>query len=79
VGNVITCMARGTRYLAKVWQAAWDLGNGDANIGVGDALQENDLMRLHNGAEVLPSIALDQYPGDKDSDWSKIKNERAAA
>jgi hypothetical protein len=36
-------------------------------------------MKLYNSADVLPSIALDQYPDDKDSDWSKIKNERAAA
>jgi hypothetical protein len=77
--DTVTCMARGTRYLAKVWQAAWDLGNGDANIGVGRGLKENDLMKLYNSADVPPSIALDQYPDDKDSDWSKIKNERAAA
>jgi hypothetical protein len=77
--DTVTCMARGTRYLAKVWQAAWDLGNGDANIGVGRALKQNDLMKLYNSADVLPSIALDQYPDETDADWSKIKNERAAA
>jgi hypothetical protein len=71
-------MARDTRYLAKVWQAAWDLGNGDANIGVGRALKEGDLMKLYNNSDVLPSIALDHYPDDKDADWSKIKNVQAA-
>jgi Zn-dependent peptidase ImmA (M78 family) len=76
--DTVTCMARDTRYLAKVWQAAWDLGNGDANIGVGRALKEGDLMKLYNNADVLPSIALDHYPDDKDADWSKIKNVQAA-
>ncbi len=37
--DTVTCMARGTRYLEKDWQAAWHLGNGDANVGVGRALK----------------------------------------
>jgi hypothetical protein len=41
--DTLTCMARGTRYLAKIWQGAWDLGNGDVNIGVGCALSRMTL------------------------------------
>jgi hypothetical protein len=71
--DTITCMARGTRYLARIWQAAWELGNGDANIGAGTRRKEGDLMDLYNDPDFAPSIPLDRYPSDKDSDWSTIQ------
>jgi hypothetical protein len=75
--DTITCMARGTRYLAKIWQGAWDAGNGDSTIGAGSRRKESDIMDLYNDPDVVPSIPLDHYPSDRDSDWSKI--ERAAS
>jgi hypothetical protein len=62
-GNkTVTCMARGTRYLAKIWQAAWEVGGGD----------EKAIMDLYKDSKVIPSVGLNQYPDDVRSDWSKI-------
>lgn len=69
----VTCMARGTRYLTAIWQAAWDAGDGDANIGAGSVLKQPDLMKLYSDPNVAPSIPLDHYPDDRDADWSAIK------
>jgi len=73
--DTVTCMARGTRYLTKLWQAAWSLGNGDANIKLSSAIRKKDLMQLYNDPDVVPSIALDKYPPrDKRlDDWSGLK------
>ncbi len=71
--DTVTCMARGTRYLAKIWQSAWDLGNGDRNIGSGSEIKAGTVSGLYNNPDVMPSVGLDQYPDDKDADWSKIK------
>jgi hypothetical protein len=77
--DTVTCMARGTRYLAKIWQAAWDVGNGDANIGSASRRKEGDLMDLYNDPGVVPSIPLDRYPANKDSDWSTIQRSGPAS
>jgi hypothetical protein len=67
----ITCMARGTRYLAKVWQSAWDVGRGDQNIGKGPVITEQAIMDLYNDPGVIPSVGLNHYP-NVNSDWSGI-------
>jgi hypothetical protein len=67
----ITCMARGTRYLAKIWQAAWDLGAGDQNLSTA-ALKPDAIMKLYNDPKVVPSVPLDRYPDDPRTDWSAI-------
>ena len=69
----VTCMARGTRYLTAVWQAAWDAGDGDATIGAGSVLKQPDLMKLYSDPNMAPSVPLDHYPDDRDADWSTIK------
>lgn len=71
--DTVTCMARGTRYLAKLWQGAWDAGNGDANIGEGGRRKESSIMDIYNDPDKLPSIPLDHYPANAASDWSTIK------
>jgi len=71
--RTVVCMARGTRYLAKIWQAAWNAGNGDATIRDGSALKPAELMALYNDPDVVPSIPLDHYPDDQDADWSTIQ------
>jgi hypothetical protein len=71
--GTITCMARGTRYLAKIWQAAWDAGDGDRNIGAGSRIEEAAIMDLYNDPAVVPSIGLNHYPADMNADWSGIK------
>jgi hypothetical protein len=71
--DTIVCMARGTRYLTKIWQAAWDAGGGDTTIGEGTRLSERALMKLYNNPDKMPSVSLDQYPANPRSDWSGIK------
>jgi hypothetical protein len=73
--DTVTCMARGTRYLAKIWQAAWDAGSGDTNIGSSSRRKESDIMDLYNDPDILPSIPLDHYPSNKDGDWSTIQRQ----
>ena len=70
--KTVTCMARGTRYLAKIWQAAWEAGGGDDTIGDGPTITEKAIMDLYNDSKVIPSVGLNQYPDDVRSDWSKI-------
>ena len=72
-------MARGTRYLAKIWQAAWDAGDGDGNIGAGSRIKDAAIMQLYNDPDVVPSIGLNQYPADMKTDWSAIKRTLAPA
>jgi hypothetical protein len=62
--KTITCMARGTRYLAAIWQAAWDAGDGDDTIGEGPKITKKNMMDLYNDPKVIPSVALNQYPDD---------------
>jgi hypothetical protein len=75
--DTITCMARGTRYLAKIWQSAWERGNGDANIGAGATAAEGEIMKLYNNPDVVPSLALNEYPDDMTEDWSDLKRPTA--
>jgi hypothetical protein len=72
--RTITVMARGTRYLAALWQAAWTLGGGDGTIGAGPEIDEDDIRKLYENPTIAPSIPLDHYPSDHDSDWSTIKH-----
>jgi hypothetical protein len=59
--DTIECMARGSRYLAKIWQGAWTAGNGNKKIGAGSARAEDDIMALYNEKTFLPSVPLDKY------------------
>jgi hypothetical protein len=69
----ITVIARGTRYLSALWQAAWDAGDGDHQIGKGRAVTSDEMMKLYKNPDLDPSVPLDHYPSDADADWSKIE------
>lgn len=71
--QTIGVMARGARYLAAIWQAAWKAGNGDANIDKDATVSEADLMALYNDRKIVPSVGLDEYPDDPNADWATIK------
>jgi hypothetical protein len=71
--RTITVMARGTRYLAALWQAAWTAGDGDTRIGKGRPVTKQELMTLYNDPKIVPSIPLDHYPSDAKADWSQIE------
>jgi hypothetical protein len=59
--RTVTCMARGTRCLAKIWQGAWETGKGNSKIGAGSVQDEADLMARYNDPNVIPSLRLDKY------------------
>jgi hypothetical protein len=59
--KTVTVMARGSLYLASIWEGAWKLGNGVANIKDGKVLKETDLKKLYDNPNFLKSIPLDQY------------------
>src|SRR5262249_31121032 len=66
------------RCLAKIWQAAWDAGNGDDKIGGGSEIDKQAIIDLYNNPDVVPSVALDQYPDAMIADWSGIQRLRGA-
>ncbi len=51
------CLARGCRYLAKVWEAAWVQGNGSNNIASG-VIEDKALSDLYRDPNELPSMHL---------------------
>jgi hypothetical protein len=57
------CMARGARYLAMIWQGAWNAGGGDQKIGEGAVRKPEDLRSLYEDPGFAPSVALDEYSG----------------
>jgi len=59
--RTVECMARGTRYLGKLWQGAWTVGKGSTKIGEGSKRKEADLMKLYNDPGFVPSVRLDKY------------------
>ena len=60
--RTIECMARGSRYLAKIWIGAWTVGGGDQKIGDGGKVKPEDLMKLYDDPNFVPSVRLDKYP-----------------
>jgi hypothetical protein len=60
--RTIECMARGSRYLAKIWVGAWTVGGGDQKIGDGGKVKPEDLMKLYDDPNFVPSVRLDKYP-----------------
>jgi hypothetical protein len=69
----VTCMARGTRFLAALWDSAWREGGGDRTIADVTAVPPEHLMKLYLDPDVAPSILLDNYPDDPKSDWSTLQ------
>ena len=69
----VTCMARGTLYLAAVWQGAWSVGGADSRINLLEKIDPQDIMALYNDPDVAPSVPLDSYLEDRNADWSAIK------
>ncbi len=59
--RTVQCMARGSRYLAKVWLGAWTEGKGDQKIGEGTKRKQEDIMALYNDVKFIPSVRLDKY------------------
>jgi hypothetical protein len=57
----IECMARGSRYLARLWHDAWTVGHGKQKIGEGIKGKPADIMKLYNDPKFVPSVRLDKY------------------
>ena len=61
--QTVECMARGSRYLAKVWGGAWEAGGGDTHLDRNFKATETELMALYNDpVGFAPSWALNKYP-----------------
>jgi hypothetical protein len=54
-------MARGSRYLARLWHDAWTVGHGKQKIGEGIKGKPADIMKLYNDPKFVPSVRLDKY------------------
>ena len=60
--GTVECMARGSRYLARLWLDAWRVGHGQQKIGAGGAnLKPSAIMKLYNDVKFVPSVRLDKY------------------
>lgn len=68
----IGCMALGARVLAAIWDGAWVKGKGDNTIKEGEQVPQQDLMALYLDPKVVPSVRLDRYPDDPNTDWSSL-------
>jgi len=55
------CMARGTRYLARIWSGAWSTGGGDQRIGEGAKIGPAAIAKLYNDPSFVRSVRLDRY------------------
>lgn len=58
--NTINCIARGCRYLAAIWEAAWKAGNGEKNISDIGAIKQDDLIKLYRDTNELPSKTINE-------------------
>ena len=61
--RTVECMARGARYLARIWHEAWKAGNADSKIGEGSKRKKTSIMKLYNDPKIVPSVRLDKYAG----------------
>ena len=57
--DTIEVMARGVRYLAAVWSAAWQTSGSKIHPGTG--VKNKDLIKLYMIPDFLPSIKLPDY------------------
>jgi hypothetical protein len=55
----IDCLARGSKYLAAIWDAAWTKGDGSNNIANRGAVDDKALVDLYIDRDELPSMHLD--------------------
>lgn len=57
--RTIEVLARGCKYLAAIWDAAWEIGNGNSKIKSLTKVKEADLIALYREPSELPSLHLD--------------------
>jgi hypothetical protein len=57
--KTVATMADGARVLARIWQAAWDKGNGDAIGSSGEAVDPKDLKEMYEKTTFVESLNLD--------------------
>jgi hypothetical protein len=58
--DTIAVIADGCRYLAHIWNSAWEAGGGDRTIKDLDAIDEQTLLDLYSDRTFLPSHTLDE-------------------
>jgi hypothetical protein len=57
--QTISCMARGSRYLATIWESAWH-AEGQNKINITD-ITTTQLQKLYEGKDFAKSVALDIF------------------
>ena len=57
--RTVKVMARGCRYLAHLWIAAWEAGNGDTKITDLSELSEDSLTKCYLKHTFIPSVTLE--------------------
>jgi len=57
--KTVTTMADGARVLARIWQAAWDEGDGDLIGGGAGAVDPKDLKGMYEDTNFIESLNLD--------------------
>jgi hypothetical protein len=58
--DTIAVIADGSRYLAHLWNSAWEQGDGDHTIKDHDAIDTQALIDLYSDRTFLPSHTLDE-------------------
>jgi hypothetical protein len=58
--DTIAVIADGSRYLAHLWNSAWEQGDGDHTITDHDATDTQALIDLYSDRTFLPSHTLDE-------------------
>ena len=57
--RTIKVMQGGSHFVAVLWESAWLLGNGEANMASPRSLEEKEAMDICSDSEFLPSFTID--------------------
>lgn len=57
--QTVATMADGARVLARIWQAAWDAGGGDATAIGNEGIETKDLVAMYEDTKFVESLNLD--------------------
>jgi hypothetical protein len=72
--STVNCLARGSRYLAAIWDSAWLKGNGTNNLDSLEKVDEDKLIKLYADKKELPSMHLDTIDGELNKNQNEFVN-----
>lgn len=68
--DTVECMARGARYLAAIWTAAWEVK--DKKIAQNHKCKREDIQDLYDEPDFVKSVRLDEYSDILSSDLARV-------